>query len=337
MKKKADEAFRRYFLFVLVLFVIVSVFLIADLSQNNLTGALTSSTTTASITINAAPVVSNISIIGNSSPLSITESGRREVRLAFIAVDADGFGQLDNNSAALQINITKYLADGTTLSTVRSNYSCIANNTINDNAAINYSCVVHLWYFDAGGTWTINASIKDTNGVHSENRTTQFLLATTTAMIMSPTALTWPSLELSGVNQTSNNDPITINNTGNKDIAAGGITVTGYDLQGLTTLTERIFAQNFSVHAINGTSGCTGINCLECNGTQLLNDTTGSTNPQTLAMANMTAGNNSINFANETSGQENIFFCLRVVPPELSRQSYDTSGTHTSPWTITVS
>ena len=154
---------------------------------------------------------------------------------------------------------------------------------------------------------------------------------------MSPNALTWPTLELGSTNQTSNNDPFLINNTGNKDISIGGFSITGYDLYGLTNIDEYIRAQNFSVHAINGTIGCSGIGCLECNGTQLLNSTSGTANPQTLSLANMTAGNNSFNYYNGTSGQEELFFCLRIVPPEISRQSYDTSGSRSASWIIEVS
>ena len=272
----------------------------------------------------------------NTSTISIVEGTYTQLNFSFIAVDPNGKGDLDNSTARLEINITKYLADGTTLSTVRSNNSCAANNTIG-NTGINYSCIINLWYFDIGGAWTINASIKDRNTTQSENRTTQFLLASTTAMVMSPVSLTWPTLELGTTNRTSNSTPITINNTGNKDISAGGITISGSDLQGLTTLSQFIMAQNFSVHAINGTSGCTGVDCLQCNGTQMMNSTSGTTNPQTLAMANMTAGNNTINFQNQTSGQENLFFCLRTVPSDISRQVYDTSGQHTALWTISIS
>ena len=348
MKKKVDEAGRRYLIFLITMFAITGfIFLIRSPSiyNNLITGAVPSATTTATVTINAAPYIVNVSIIGNTSnPISITESDYKLFNFSFVAIDPDGMGNLDNSSAAIQINITKYLADGTTLSTVRFNYSCNDYNSVDTAFSVNYSCSVYIWYFDAGGSWTINASIKDINGVYAENRTiafgrdNQILLGTTTAMKMSPTALTWPSLELSAVNQTSNNDPITINNTGNKDISAGGITVTGYDLWGLTNADEYMRAQNFSVHAINGTSACTGINCLECNGTQLLNATGGVANPQTLSIANMTAGNNSFNFANQTSGQENIFFCLRTVSDKLSRQTYDTSNAQrSSPWTVTVS
>ena len=49
-------------------------------------------------------------------------------------------------------------------------------------------------------------------------------------------------------------------------------------------------------------------------------------------------GQYSFNYYNGTSGQEELFFCLRTVPIEISRQTYDTPNVQrSSPWTVTVS
>lgn len=295
---------------------------------NSLTGAATSSSISTSITINSPPVISLVTV-RNTTANTVAESGLQQINISFVANDTDGLGNLDNNSAAIIINKTG--------ETPRINYSCVANATT--PIGINYSCIVSVWYFDHGGDWTINVSIKDTSGAYGENRSTQLFLGTLTAMVMSPAALTWPTLEIGATNKTSNNDPITINNTGNKDIGLGGITITGRDLIGQTTPSDVIRAQNFSVHAINGTSSsCSGASCLQCNGTQLLNNTA-----QPLAIANITAGNNSINshtgMNSTSSGQEDIFFCLRTVPSEIIRQVYNTTGNvnATAAWTIAVS
>jgi hypothetical protein len=149
---------------------------------------------------------------------------------------------------------------------------------------------------------------------------------------MYPTALTWARLELGTTNQTSNNDPLLINNTGNADIGVGGITVTGYDLQGTSILTDLIAAGNFSIHAVNGSTDCSGAGCLECNGTSMVNNTVAP-----VQVANLTAGNNSINDGTGASGQEQLYMCLRLVPLSISRQSYDTSGAATDPWVISIS
>ena len=170
--------------------------------------------------------------------------------------------------------------------------------------------------------------------MYSENITTNFQVQSTTAMNMYPTALTWATLELGTTNQTSNNDPLRINNTGNKDIAVGGITVAGYNLQGTSITTDFINAENFSISAVNFT-GSGGP--MECNGTQMFNGTSGAAAPQAIFAANITRGNNSINTNNQASGQEELFVCLRTVPLGITRQTYNTAGLSSKVWTVAVS
>ena len=273
-----------------------------------------------SLTVSAsAPVVSWVAPV---STQSITEGSVTNVKFTFNVTDANGAGDINNNSARLYLNFSS--------EAVRFNDTCQANQSVGNTVL--FDCIVPIWYFDGAGDWTINASANDSTGALAINVSANFTLASTIAMTMSPTALTWSTLELGAGNQTSNSDPLTINNTGNRDISTGGITVTGYNLQGVTTTTEFILAQNFSVWHNNGSNSCTGVSCLECNGTQLLNATA-----ETLPYANITAGNNSQNYQNETSGQENLFICLRLVPTEISRQTYNTAGINTAFWTVTVS
>ena len=235
-----------------------------------------------------------------------------------------------NSTAQLRVNITG--------ETDRVNSSCQPLN-MTGPFTVNYSCSVYMWYFDGAGNWTVNASIKDRNGNYTYNTSISFELQSTVAMKMYPTSLTWPTFEFGATNTTSNNDPLVINNTGNKDIAAGSITVTGYSLQGVTTTTEFINARNFTISVLNGTSGCTGASCFECNGTSMLNQ---SAIP--IQTANITAGNNSIYNLTDTygtsgSGQETLFMCIPQFPltTDISRQTFATNGTHTAVWTVAVS
>lgn len=269
---------------------------------------------------NTAPVVNFVAAV---SPQSITEATISNFSIEFNVTDINGVADLNNNSAQIRINLTGEAE--------RYNTSC-SPKLQTSSTSISYICNISIWYFDGAGNWTINASINDTAGAYAENRSTNFQVKSTTAMNMYPTALTWATLELGTTNRTSNNDPLIINNTGNTDIVVGGITVTGNDLYGLTTITDFIGAGNFSIHAVNGSADCTGAGCLECAGTLMVNNTaTGITT------ANITAGNNSINDGTGTSGQEQLYMCLRLVPMTLSRQTYDTSGAYTDPWTISVS
>ena len=269
---------------------------------------------------NVAPVIYFVSPVHSQS---ITEGGIKQINnLTFNVSDGNGAGDINNNSAQVRINLTGEQD--------RYNVSCAPSAGFENT--VSFNCSVSIWYFDGAGNWTINVSVNDNSGVYAENHSTNFELRATTAMIMSPNGLTWPTLELGRTNQTSNNDPLVINNTGNRDIFAGGISVTGYDLQGTSIITDFINAKNFTVSAVNGSSTCTGTDCLECSGTAMLNNTA-----QAISIANITAGNNSIGTLDSSSGQETLFLCLRTVPLEISRQNYDTSGLSTAAWVVSVS
>lgn len=272
--------------------------------------------------VNAAPVVYWVAPVHSQS---ITEGGIAQIiNISFNVSDANGKDDIDNSSAQIRISLAG--------ETDRTNSSCAASAST--STTIQFNCTVGIWYFDGAGSWTINVSVRDKSSTYTENRSTTFELLSTTAMTMSPNALTWATLELGRTNQTANNDPIRINNTGNKNIAVGGITVTGYNLQGITTLTDFINAENFSIFPVNNTGSGGPI---ECNGTQMFNGTSGAAAPQTISVANITRGNNSIDDGTAASGQEELFVCLRFVPLGITRQSYDTSGLSTGPWTIAVS
>jgi len=316
-KSKYDQYSVKYLYFLLIFcLLLIGSFIVHG---NGITGALTTSTSTLSVTINAAPVVRWVQ---NFSAQTITESTTTTIRFEFNVSDADGLQDINNNSARLVINFSN--------EATRRNDTCQAN--ISFNNVTNFNCIVLVYYFDGAGNWTINASINDTAGTFANNVSNVFELLSTTAMVMSPSALTWPSLELGSTNRTSNADPLTVNNTGNKDIATGGITVTGYDLQGVGTTTDYIRAKNLSIWHMNGSSSCSGTSCFECNGTIMFNATA-----EPLPYANITAGNNSGNYQNESSGQENLFFCITTVASEISRQTYNTAGANTASWTVTVS
>ncbi|MEM3075127.1 MAG: hypothetical protein QW727_04275, partial [Candidatus Pacearchaeota archaeon] len=197
----------------------------------------------------------------------------------------------------------------------RSNLSCV-NLTTSGNE-INFSCSIDMWYFDQAGSWTINVTIKDINNAQGENSSTTFTFNTLTAMVMSPTSLTWPTITPTNTDIGSNNDPITINNTGNAEPLS--INITAYNLRGETLITKFIFANNFTVQ--NSSEGCSGT--IMQNATSI-----------NVTSARLFRGNNSLNYNNETSGQEQIFFCLKGVPQDATAQSYSTAGS--AAWEIKV-
>ncbi len=300
----------------LVISTILTILFVSLISANlfsdwwgRITGEATSGTASLNITVgNTAPTIPFVQAVSAQSPL---ESGYRSVLLNFSVNDTDGSGNINLSSARAQFNRTG--------ETTRTNYTC-ANIGSGGNGQM-FTCNVSMYYFGEIGIWTINVSARDNSESSAENSTSNFTYNLLTAMVLSPTALTWATVGLTDTNTSSNNDPITMNNTGNS--ANATINTTAYNLRGETTTTQFIFANNFTIG--NVTDGCgAGINAsIMANATsKQLNGT------------NFSKGNNSLVFNNQTSGQEQIFFCLRGVPQDATSQSY--SSSFYGSWTVEV-
>ena len=246
---------------------------------------------------NSAPIIIFVEAISDQNP---SEGGTRTITFNFTAEDLDGAGDLNDSTAE-----SRFQLDG---ETTRLNTSCV--NVGSSGNQVNYSCSIDMWYFDKNDpSWTINVTIQDNAEVSAENSSTTFQYNILTAMVMFPAALSWPSpINVTDTNVGSDNDPIVVNNTGN-DI--NEINITAFDLQGEITTTQYIFAENFTVQNIS--EGCSG--------TQMVNATSINVTSATLKR-----GNNSLNYANATSGQEQLFFCLTAVNVDLSAQSYSSAA-----------
>jgi len=295
MKK---EIYLSMFFMISVLLVgsFVSAGLFNDL-YNKLTGKATSSTTSLNITIgNSAPTINWVEAISSQNPF---EGGVRNVTFNFVATDADGNANINLNAAKAYFQKTG--------EPTRTNSSCVKVSASGNN--VNFTCTVGMLYFDQSTTWTINTTIKDINNAYGENSSTTFFYNPLDGMVMSPVALTWPAIGVTNTNTGSNNDPITINNTGN-DVNLN-INITGYDLMGETLNTQFIYANNISIS--NVSEGCSGNTMLNAT---MINDTSSI----------LQRGNNSLNYNNATSGQEQLFFCLKGVNPDLTAQSYSSAA-----------
>jgi len=277
---------------------------------NKITGWATSEQTSVSITVgNQVPVVKYVSLI---TPKSVSAGTVAYISFTFNATDADGAANLNNSAARASFNLTG--------ETTRTNTSC--SFLAESGNTRQYNCTIGMWYWDGAGDWTINASIRDINDAHAENSSTTFTLQETTAMVMSPTALTWPSINIIDTNKTSENDPIVINNTANKNITDGHVNVTAIDLQGADILSDFIYANNFTVDIDTGDS-CSGEACLECDGTVMVNNTATGITGATILKGNNSAGD----------GQESLYFCLNGMLQTISAQTYSTT---LGQWTIAV-
>jgi len=276
----------------------------------------TNQTTLQSFTVgDRKPNIDNITAI---SQQSIVESGVRNVTFYALVSDADGVGDISI------VNATFLLTGEQT----RYNSSCSLVSNVNITQA-NYSCTVPIWWFDSAGTWTVNVTANDTVNNASVPGNTTFSLTQTTAFSIGPSALAWATLNVTSINATSNSLML-LNNTGNKNITSNSIQVTVINLIGETNASQYLNASNFTVDLDTGGLGPSECGVNATSGATMINDTavniTGSLMPR---------GNFTRNFGNETSSQEQLYYCLTAVSTTaVNPQSYSTNLGGT--WTVTA-
>ena len=288
--------------FLIILFVAVALLVVPVISAspfsdfwNKITGQATSGSTSLNITIgNSAPTIPFVQAISAQNP---TEDTTKSITFNFTVTDTDGSANIDTNSGKA------YFQKGG--ETTRSDLSCTSNTPV--GSSINFTCTIDMWYFDGTGAWTINVTASDINDAGAENSSTTFTYNLLTAMKMSPTSLSWPSIGLQSTDVGADDDPIVINNSGNG--ASLGVNVTAYNLQGEQTPSEYIYANNFTIDVAS--EGCSG-------------DTMANASAVVISSATLPNGNHSVN--DGSTGQEQIYFCLQGVPPTISSQSYSSAA-----------
>ncbi|MCG8699710.1 MAG: hypothetical protein MI922_16775, partial [Bacteroidales bacterium] len=251
---------------------------------------------------NKIPTITSIETI---SPQSITESGTTAVTFSYQVTDLDETTDLNDTTAYAEFR----KAGEETRSA-----ACTKSNNINTTTA-NYTCTIDMWYFDAAGDWIIKVSINDSE-TYTEDLSTSFILGQTTAMVFSPSSVSFSGATSPADTNILADQRITINNTGNDPIDAGEIKIQATNLLGETDNSIGIYAENFTAH----TAAACDI------GPQMQN------NSQTAILtATLSTGNFSIN---DGTAQEEIFYCLEALNPNLTAQTYSTN--ETGAWTITL-
>ena len=297
-----------YLIAILTLFLLIAPMASANIFSDvwgKITGKATSGTTGVNITVgNSAPTIPFVEAISATDP---TIGTTKSITFNYTATDSDGYANIDNDTADAYFQRSG--------ESTRSNTSCVARNASTNS--ITFTCTIDMLYFDQNGAWTINATIKDINSAYAENSSTTFTYNLLTAMVMSPTALTWATIGLTDTDVGSDNDPITINNSGN-DVSLT-VNTTAFNLRGETTTTQFIFSNNFTID--NSSQGCSG-------------QTMANASSRNITNALLQRGNNSLNYNNDTSGQEQVFFCLKGVPQDISAQSYSSAAY--GAWTVEV-
>lgn len=273
-------------------------------------------TVSLNITVGGPAVITvyNDSIDVTSGP---NTASRTDVIVNFTVYSPSGAGNLNDSTA---------LANISSAGELRSNSSCQETASAGDYA--NYSCNITMWWWDVAGTWTINAYIEDDQDNSAINTSMVFTVGSNTAFAMSPAILTWSGIASGATNQTSNNDPLLLNNTGNDPISAGSIKANSSNLRGETTSAEALWAGNFSM-AVNTGGACSGADCIECEGSAMVRGALTA-----VGTSNLSKGNYTIN---NGTAQEQLYVCLRLAGSELSTQAYSTANETEWAWIIDAS
>jgi flagellar hook-associated protein FlgK len=159
-------------------------------------------------------------------------------------------------------------------------------------------------YWDTPGNWNITVLGNDISGGNSTNTTVWFQVQDTTALTVHPNELTFPSSTPGATSVMSDNDPLKVNNTANHNITVGNVRVTAINLIGYSDSGYIIPAANFTA---NITDVCGP-------GTNLVNGSAQGITGSILPPGNISTG----------VATEDLYFCIKQVPPGISQQAYDT-------------
>lgn len=265
-----------------------------------------------------SPVTISVAIAGSNAPLIYVYNGtmtsiaggpnegpaQTNLMINLTAYDADGIANLNVSSAT--VNFTKSGEQ------FRFNNTC--TNTVNYSTYYaNFTCNVTMYWYDGTGSWSIYANVSDLNSNAVTNGTTNFQVGATDGFVTAPTTLTWASLTAGSTNQSSTNDPMLLNNTGNVNKF---ININSTNLRGESTPGLALWAGNFTVNVSRSFPGVNMTDHTYVN----------------ITSAALPKGNFTIN--NNATGQEQLYFNIYRVGSELIAQTYST--TNESTWTVQI-
>ena len=326
------------FAFFMVLVLLVGSFVSAGFFSDlfgKITGYAPSKDTNITVTVSGdAPVVivvHNETITGGivNSP---TLGNFTDIEFFVNVSDPDGVADINDSS----VNATFMFYDSASfIEATRSNTTlsptaaCVHVQDLGVKDA-NYSCTIRMYYFDGDGIWNITVRADDLGGGAAQvDESKNFTFIQLKAIEISPTGITFSSVSPGGTNITSNNDPTIINNSGNFNVSVGGIEMTATNLVGVSTPGDIIPVANFSISNVDSTGPPANESCV------------GQTTPVNASSTPLTTlflgrGNNSLANGDSTSGQEELFYCITQVPPDIPSQSYSSAASDNGygAWTI---
>jgi len=275
-----------------------------------ITGKSTEQTTGIEANVsNTAPTITSVSVNATVNP---SEAGTRGVAVSFIAYDHDGWADLNDSTARLKVT----RAGGLTKSV-----SCSKEGGNIDANSLNFTCSsFDMWYFEEAGAWGLNATILDNSASTAENNTATFTYNSLTAFVLAPSTITYGALSPGNTDKKAANNPTTLNNTGNYDVAVNGILVNATTLVGVSDAGKEIGADLFAISEENATA-CTG-----GEGYSMINSTFVPLDAALLNRGNLSIGNET--------GQSLLWHCLTLVPASATKQTYSTAAN--GAWTVKI-
>ena len=177
-----------------------------------LTTAASNSFSSSAVITSTAPTV----VVNLGQTITGATGTTATVYLYFNASDDNGWGDLNDSTATVVINKTG--------KTSRTSSSCAVLSHPNAKTT-SYNCSLVLYYYDASGTWSINASVSDNSTNYAQNTT--ITLSVSTIDAVSPVSASISFTGVVGTNDVASSPtPQRLNNTGNQNYNT--VNITGY-------------------------------------------------------------------------------------------------------------
>ena len=185
-------------------------------------------------------------VVTNQSTLNPIENGTTRILINFNATDTDGIANLNNSECKCQLSLG---TPWTETYESAQNTSC-ANETV-DSDTMQYSCTIKMEFWYSNGTYSANVTIADAQQNFAYNVTETFTYARLIASSISASTVDFGTIVSTdyGTTKTDTNAPLTITNTGNKNLT---LKITGADL---TAQSATLNIGNFSVNNVSSSSG----------------------------------------------------------------------------------
>jgi parallel beta-helix repeat protein len=246
-----------------------------------------------------APNITWVENLGDVDPI---KGERLQIGIKVSIFDEIGYSNIHPNN--LKMNITN-----SDTSEVEEAWMCRLDSDSSGSVG-NFTCFFWMEYWDPGWYWNISAYVENLQGKSASNNSQSFKYKFLWAINVSQADLRWGGLDLISTNVPSVDNPLVIDNIGNKDIEE--LNLTGRDLIGQEDSDYIFPVSDFS---FNISDSCIGQN--------LINDT-----EIVIEGAEVLSGNpSSINTTEE------IYFCLNKVTTTSAQDYKSPIG---FPWEISI-